>query len=499
MLIAVLLSACSGNSDEHISQQILRVALNDNPTNLDPRTSTDVASFRVIELVYDFLVRMDSTGMPRPDLAERIDTPSDREYIFTLRRGVTFHDGHPLTAYDVAYTFESILDTTLHSNMRIVLQNVRRITVLDSFRVKFELYLPEAPFLSHLQVGIVPRHAVETGRVDLKATPLGSGPFRFVRWSSDAFVELERNDRYWKGAPRLKKIIMKILPEATTRVLALQNGEIDILPSGVPETYLPELEKDSRFKVVKRRGSNYVYLALNYRSPYLASLKVRKAIAHAIDVDAIIKNLLGGLHQRANSLLSPGHWAYNPHLPVYEYDPERARRLLDEAGFPDPDGDGPGTRFSVVYKCTDKLASRQKAQVIQQYLREVGIDVKVQSFEFGTFYDDIQKGRFDLYSLSIVGIYEPAVYRHFFHSRSSRNRVAYHSPEVDRLIELAEHTLDVNKRREYYWRIQEIVQEELPYISLWHETNVAVMDRRLKGFRMYPAGEWRSFAQVYFD
>ncbi len=500
-LFLIFFTHCTGNKHEGQHPQILRVALFDNPTNLDPRTYSDAVSYRIIELVYDFLVRMDSTGLPQPQLAERIDTPSDTVYLFTLRKGVKFHDGSPLSAYDAAYTIQSILDPALKAPLRATLQNIRRVTVLDSFHLKITLKEPHAPFLADLQIGIVPRHLVESGSIDIKREPLGSGPFKFVKWESDAVVELERNEHYWKGSPKLEKLVLKILPESTTRLLALQNREIDILINNIPETQLPLLEKDPRFKVIKRPGSNYVYLGLNLRNQYLQNRKVRQAIAYAIDVDGMIKNLLGGLHKRANSLLSETHWAYHPNLKTYQYDPALAKQLLDEAGFTDPDGDGPQSRFSLTYKCTDKLPSRQKAQVIQQYLKQVGIDVKIQSYEWGTFFDDIQQGRFDMFSLSIVGIYEPAVYEQFFHSRSignGKNRVGYHNPEVDRLIDLGNRTLDIEKRKQIYWRIQEIVQEDLPYISLWHETNVAVMDKHLFGFEMYPAGEWVPFYKMEF-
>lgn len=499
---AFLYLSCSGDARDPVRDQQLYVALYDNPTNLDPRTHADAASFRVIELIYDFLVRMDSTGMPQLDLAEKLETPSDTEYVFTLRRNVHFHDGVLLTAHDVAYTFQSILDPALNAPLRASLENLRKIEVLDSFRVRFSLRAPDAPFLSDLVVGIVPRHLLLNGSVDLKQNPLGSGPFRFRQWDAHARIVLDANEAYWKGAPALRQVVIKILPDATTRALALQNKEVDLLVGNIAESSLPTFRADPRLKVQMSEGSNYVYLALNLENPYLGKRKVRQAIAHALDIDMIIQSLLSGVHQRAVSLLNPRNWAFNPHLKNYAYDPALARRLLDEAGFPDPDGDGPSPRFSLIYKCSSNLLSRQKAQIVQQSLQQVGIEVKVQSHEWGTFFDDIRQGRFDLFSLTMVGVYEPAIYRPFFHSASigaSRNRVNYRNPRVDALIEQAERTGDLDRRRQLYWKIQEIVQDDLPYISLWHEKNIAIMDRRLKGFELYPAGEWRSFYKMKFE
>lgn len=497
LLLLLLIFGCGGHSSDSM-KNTLRVALIDNPTNLDPRTYSDVVSYKVIEQVYDFLVRMDSTGLPRPDLAESWEMPSDTVFIFHLRKNVFFHDGVPLTAKDVAFTFRSMQNPELRAPLRKSLEVIRDISVPDSFTVRFSLRYPHAAFLANLEVGIVPEHAVRAG-IDLQRHPLGSGPFQFVRWDVDQRVVLKKNDHYWKGAPRVAFIQMEILPEATTRVLALENGEIDFLMNNFPQSYLPRLEKNPALKILKKSGSNYVYLGMNLRNKYLKNKKVRHALAHAINIPEIIRTLMGGIPRPAKSLLNPRHWAYNPHLKSYEFNPDSARRLLDEAGFPDPDGDGPRYRFKLSYKCTDKLQSRQKAQVIQQYLKEVGIGVNIQSFEWGTFFDDIQNGRFDLYSLTWVGIYEPDIYDRIFNSRSigkGANRGGYVNPKVDRLLEAAQKTFDIAKRRQYYWRIQEILQDNLPYISLWYETNVAVMNRRVSGFLMYPAGEWRSFRRV---
>lgn len=503
--LAALLSflgGCGSPSEEHIKNQELRVALYDNPTNLDPRTQSDAVSFRVVELTYDFLVRMESTGLPELDLAEKLENPSDAEYIFTLRRNVRFHDGSPLTAYDVAYTFNSILDPALNAPLRSTLEIIKQISVLDSFTVKFDLKAPRAPFLSDLVVGIVSEKAAREGKIDLHKTPLGSGPFKFLHWDQNTFIELEANRDYWKGSPRLNKLVLKILPETTTRILALENGEVDLIVGNISESYLPNLEKNRRLKVVKGEGSNYVYLALNLENQYLKTREVRQAIAHALDVEGMIASLLSGVHRQAGSLLNEKNWACNPNIKPYPYDPALARKILDEAGFPDPDGDGPLPRFSLGYKCTSNLISRQKAQVVQQYLKEVGIDVKVQSHEWATFFEDVRSGRFDLYSLTSVGIYEPAIYENFYHSRSiatQKNRVGYRNPEMDRLIDLAGRTLDPGQRRQHYWSIQEIAREDLPYIDLWHETIIAAMDRRLAGFEIYPAGEWRSFYKMRFE
>jgi peptide/nickel transport system substrate-binding protein len=393
------------------------------------------------------------------------------------------------------------MEPKLNSPARKSLEVIDKISVPDSFTLKIKLKYPFAPFLAAIEMGIVPKHLVEKEPAILQHHPVGSGPFKFVRWKADSYVELAANRGYWQTPPKLDGLMFKIMPEATTRILALEYGEVDFLMNLFPKSYLGRFRSNPRLKIKMRPGSNYVYLGLNMRNSYLKHRQVRQAIAHAIDVQSIIDNLLGGIHKPAKSLLNPSHWAYNPNLPDYDYDPHKAKQLLDEAGFPDPDGDGPAMRFRLNYKCTDKQLSRQKAQIIQQYLGEVGIGIDIQSYEWGTFFDDIQKGRFDMYSLTWVGIYEPDQYYLIFHSSSigsGANRGGYVNPEIDQLLEQARRTLDRNKRKKLYWRVQEILAEDLPYISLWYETNIAVMDKHVFGFEILPAGEWRSFRKVYF-
>ncbi len=501
LIFIILCLACRDDAGQLHHRNTVNVALIDNPTNLDPRLFSDAASFRIIELVYDFLVRFDTAGMPQPSLARKWENPSDTVYIFYLHPGVTFHDGMPLTAYDVAFTFQSILDPQLKAPFRRSFEVIKKIEVLDFLTIRFVLKYPYSPFVSNTMIGVVPSHIAESDPQILQRKPLGSGPFTFVRWKSDLYIELAANPAYWKSPPHISELEIKILPEETTRILALENREIDFMMNNFPESFIRRFQKNPALKVQMETGSNYVYLGTNLKNRFLKDVRVRQAIAWALDVRGIIDNLMAGIHQPAVSLLNPSHWAFNPNLSRYDYHPEKAKILLDDAGFPDPDGAGPLPRFTLNYKCTDKHASRQKAQLVQQYLGEVGIQVEIQSYEWGTFFDDIQNGRFDLYSLTWVGIYEPDLYYHIFHTDNigvGANRGGYSNQEVDSLIVKAQQTMDLVKRRKYYWRIQQILNQELPYIHLWYETNVAVMDRRLIGFRLFPAAEWVSFSEADF-
>ncbi|MFQ6111216.1 MAG: ABC transporter substrate-binding protein, partial [Nitrospinota bacterium] len=247
-------------------------------------------------------------------------------------------------------------------------------------------------------------------------------------------------------------------------------------------------------------GTNFSYIGMNLRDPILRRPKVRRALAHAIDRETIIRYILKGLAREADSLLPEGHWAHAPGLPRYGYEPERAKALLDEAGLPDPDGPGPRVRFTLLYKTSQNELRRRIAEVFQEQLREVGVKLKIRSYEWGTFFGDIRSGNFQLYGLTWVGIDDPDIYYYIFHSRMmpprGANRGGYLNPRVDRLLEEGRRTWERGRRREIYAEIQRILGRELPYINLWHGTNVAVMAKEVRGFEVYPDEDFISLRKV---
>jgi peptide/nickel transport system substrate-binding protein len=212
----------------------------------------------------------------------------------------------------------------------------------------------------------------------------------------------------------------------------------------------------------------------------------------AIDRQRIVRDLLHGYGTVTDTMFPLGHWARAENLPQFPYDPAAAKRLLDEAGYPDPDGDGPKARFRLLYKTSTDAEANQQAEMVQQMFKEVGVEIRIQSNEFATFYEDITRGNFQMYSLRRAGISDPDFYYTIFHSKSlapnGQNRGYYINPRVDQLIEQGRSTFDKAKRRQAYGEIQRILAGELPYISLYHRDNVAVMRRNVKGFQMYPAG-----------
>ena len=477
--------------------QSVRIALPSGPTDLDPRFgSINVSSFRVIEQVFRYLVRKDTNSHIVPDLAERWETPDDRTWVFTLRPDVTFHDGSALTSDDVRYTFETVMDSSFSSPLRGAYHNVRAIETPDSLTIIFKLDQPHAPFLVDLILGIVPRHIAESQGRAFGRAPVGCGPFQFAHWQEDQYVELTAYENFYLGRPKVDKLVFQIMPEATTRLFAVKKGDIDLLVNEFPPEYLPQFESVDRVEIRKSSSVIYEYIGMNLGRGPLQQQSVRRAIALAINRQQMLQSLRGGLGESATGLLSPSHWAFAADVEAMGHDPVQARNLLDEAGYPDPDGMGPKVRFTLEYKCANLESSRQKAEAVQHYLAEVGIGVTVKSFEWATFFDDIRNSRFDLYSLQWVGISDPDIYYRLFHS-SGDNRNQYKNAELDVLLERGRQTMDRDMRRDIYIQVQQILARDLPYISLWHPLNLTVINRTLNGFVSYPAGDLESLRSVY--
>jgi peptide/nickel transport system substrate-binding protein len=245
-------------------------------------------------------------------------------------------------------------------------------------------------------------------------------------------------------------------------------------------------------------GTNFSYLGFNLEDPVLSNPKVRRAIAHAIDREPIIRYLLRGLARPAEGLLPENHWAYREDLKPVPHDPDLARRLLDEAGFPNPDGGRP--RFRLSFKTSQNETRIEIAEVLQEQLRRVGIALDIRSYEWGAFFSDIRKGAFQLYTLTWVGVTDPDIYHYIFHSGNvpphGANRGRYRNADVDRLLERGRTAYAPKTRREAYGRVQEILGRDLPYVNLWHATNVAVLNRRVRGFVLYPDEDMISLKDV---
>jgi len=486
----LLLTSCGGGKSESKSgsgttSRDLVIGLDVAPTNLDARVGNDLSSARLFDLIYTPLIKFGSNGGYDPDLATSWDTPDDKTIVFHLRENVKFHDGRPVTSKDVKFTYDSLMSPTFETSKKSGYAAVASIEAPDAKTVIFHLKEPNAGIFDNLNVGIVPEGA---DTKTFKTRPIGSGPFKVTNFLIDDRVEFEAYPGYYGGAPKIQHVVARVIPDATTRVLELQKGTVNFVINNTPLDSVVQLQKDKNFTVMRGPGSTYQYVCFNLKDPILQKKEVRQAIAHAIDRQKIVSSLLLGFGTVTNTLFPKQSWAHADNLPDFNYDPATAKKMLDAAGLRDPDGDGPQPRFKLSYRTSTDAESNQQAEIIQQMLKQVGIGLEIQSSEFATFYDDIQKGKFQLFSLRRAGVSDPDFYYTIFDSKSlppdGQNRGYYINPKVDQLIEQGRSTFDQSKRKESYVQIQQILADDLPYISLYHRDNVAIMRSNFHGFEL---------------
>ncbi len=474
---------------------MIQVDIENSPTSTDPRFGTDATSSRINELVFDSLVKTDRNGEFVGHLAESIERPSPTKIIFHLKHGVRFSDGRELTARDVLFTYHSILAPESMSPKRAGLEELKSIVAPDDYTVVMTTARPYAPALELAKEGIVPAGTPLPARQD-RAGPIGSGPFEMVEYSRDEAIRLERNPYYPHPSAAAQSILLKIVPDPTVQALELAEGVCDFSENYVEDDVLPWLAAHQSIEISKTPGTTYRYLSFNFRDARLRDLRVRRAIAYAIDRNTIVNTMLRGAGRVATGMLSPENWAYDANVTTYSYDPKKAGLLLDQAGYPAGSNGMRGLRFE--YKTTPEGA--RMGEVFQAMLQRVGIELTIRSLDFAAYYAEIQAGGFDLTSLQWVGINDPNSYYMIFDSNKTPphglNRSYYSNPAMDRLVEGGMTTVDPAARKQIYAQVQQLAADDLPYVSLWWTDNVAVMNRRLVGFDAYPNGSLRSLATL---
>lgn len=466
-LLTVALAACSRSTD----QGEIRMGLAQAPLNLDPRYASDAASARVNRLLYQPLVDFDAQSHPVPALASW-QLLSPRHYRFTLQDDAApFHDDGSLpTASDVAATYRS-LQALRASPLSAEFANIAAIEVVDERTVDFRLHAPDDNFPARLIIGILPARLIEQGH-DFAHHPVGNGPLAFVSW---------------QGALSLRRVadgqrfVLEEVRDPTVRVLKLLRGEIDLLQGDLLPEMVDYLKRQPGVRLLETSGANFSYLGFNLDDPLLRKPLVREAVAHAIDRQAIIRHALVDASRLAEAVLPPEHWAGNPDLPAYRYDPRQARALLAQAGVTLP--------LKLVYKTSTDAQRVRLATMMQAQMRPAGIELEIRSLDWGTFFDDVKHGKFQLYGLTWVGLKTPEIYRLAFHSGSvpprGANRGRFRDPETDLLIEQGD------------WQaVTRRVHALLPYVPLWYEGQFVAMRQDLTGYTLAADGNWDGLATI---
>ncbi len=484
MLLTLLTTAACSQPES----DVIRMGLATAPLNLDPRYATDATSERVNRLLYQRLVEFDAQGRPIPGVAEWRQL-SPRHYRFSLTAAAgEFVTGDRLTVEDVIATYRFVLDPANVSPLRDALSLIERLEVIDTQQFDLFITRPDPLLPAYMTLNLLPAKLLASGH-PFSVRPVGSGPFRLLDASQPGMLLLERRE----DGQRLRLLEVK---NPTVRALKLLRGEIDLLQNDLSPELLDYLKRKGEGGHLELPGSNFTYLGFNLQDPALSDPRVRQAIAHAIDREAIIERVMRGAARPAETLFPPEHWAGHPGLTPYAYDPAQARRLLEAAGY------SPQRPLRLVYKTSSDPFRIRLATIIQAQLDAVGIEVELRSYDWGTFFGDIKAGNFQLYSLSWVGLRTPDIFRYIFASDAQppagANRGRYANERVDSLLRLAEQAPTLQSQAGFYRLIAEQLHADLPYVPLWFEDQYAIQGPRVIGYDLSPDGNYDGLLKLHF-
>jgi len=471
-VIICLLSGCSQQNDT----STINFAIAQAPLNLDPRFATDAASERVNRLIYKALVDFDEYSNPVPLLA-RWQLVDKKNYQFTLEyERAPFHNSNVLTSNDVKATYDS-LKNLKSSPLSAEFSNIDSIQVKDENTLTFILKRSDPHFPAKLIIGILPKNLIDNNH-DFSHHPVGNGALAFISWHSKLRLKRLRDNQV---------ISLQEVKDPTVRVLKLLRGEVDLIQGDLPPELVKYLQNQPDINVKTNRGANYSYLGLNMQDATLQNIKVRQAIAYAIDRKPIIAKVMVKNTRQANSILPPEHHTnsslvnHNLQLANYDYNPELAKKLLIEAGVKLP--------LKLVYKTSTDAQRVRLATILQAQMAKAGIDLQINSLDWGTFFADVKAGNFQLYGLTWVGIKTPEIYAKAFGSANfppnGFNRGRYADAQLDKLL------ADEN------WSVVTAhIHNQLPYIPLWYEGQFAAMRKNLSHYIPKPDGNWDDLAIV---
>ncbi|MEN6331937.1 MAG: peptide-binding protein, partial [Smithella sp.] len=463
-------------------------------------------------LVYNGLVKYDKNMNIIGDLSESWDiSPNGLIITFYLRKGVKWHDGRPFTAADVLYTYQVTIDPKTPTAYAGDFLKVKKAEVLDDYTFRVTYDKPFAPALISWGAAVLPRHllaGVDITRSPLTRHPIGTGPYKFKEWVAGQKIVLVSNSDYFEGRPYIDGYITRIIPDMATLFLELRSQGIDI--SGLsPLQFTRQTENklfQNNFNKYRHLAFAYTYLGYNLKNPLFTDRRVRQAISYAINKEEIISGVLLGLGKPATGPFKPGTWAYNGNVKIYNFNPQKARELLSEAGWRDTNSDGvlekDGKPFVFELVLSQGNETRQKcAEIIQRQLAEVGITVKIRVLEWAAFINDfITKRRFDAVILGWTIPPDPDAYDVWHSSKTAPeelNFISYKNTEVDEMLERGRSTFNQKERKKYYDRFQEIVAEDQPYTFLYVPDELTIINKRFRGIEPAPIGLEYNFIKWY--
>lgn len=513
-ILLIFTSIACGNSSSD-TEQVLVLARSGDSVGLDPAREIDGESFIPTSEIFEGLVAFKpGTTEIEPALATSWTISDDGlTYVFTLRENVKFHDDSAFNADAVVFNFMRQHDENHpyyqygpykywgFMNFDKIIDDVQ---ALDTYTVQITLTEPNAPFLSSIAMssfGIVSPTAIETYKEDTTNNPVGTGPFTFVSWIKGDTITLKANENYWRGAPALSQVIFKVIPEPTARALALETGEVDIILYPSPED-ISRLEANEELKIYKTPGLNVGYMAFNTQKKPFDNVMVRRAIAYAINKDDIIDAVYGDLGRPAYTAIPPTMWSYTEDLKKYEYNPEKAKALLKEAGYPD------GftlTMWPIPVTRPYMPDGPRVAEIIQAQLSDVGIRATIELLDWGTHLERTDSGLHEVAFLGWTGDNgDPDNFLNTLLSshtavKPASNIAYWKNAEFTALIDKASVITNQEERSELYKKAQVIFADQVPWVSIAHSVNTVPKRSYVKGYVLTPIGELQNLRLVRIE
>lgn len=477
-------------------------------TNLCPFLSTDGASNAVNSIIHRPLVQYRYNNVPTPVLAESWSYSEDGlTWTFKLRKGVKWHDGSEFTAEDVKFTYDLIMDPATKSVRRSDFALVDKVEVVDKYTIRITTKKPYAALIDKVATqGIISKEHVKKigGLENYNKFPLGTGPFKFKERIPEEKVVLTRFDDYFEGKPYLDELVFVSIPEPSVRLMALETGTAHMNWWATPEEEIPRLLKDPRFTVLQALRTDFHFFGLNHWKPFFKDKRVRQAFAHAVDKETIVKNLVKYSGVVAHGPYSEGYGEYqNKNIKKFDYNLDKARQLLAEAGWKEKNKDGilvkDGKPFKIECMINQGAENyKNVAVIIQRSLKELGIDMQIREREWSAMLDALTKTR-DNWDVTLVqfGASPDPDHHTIFHSKGGFDLGNYSNPRVDELLDQGRTVLDPKKRKAIYDEYQAIVAEDVAVVFLWHSISATVVNSRFKGMTSDPAGQLQLIHKVW--
>lgn len=478
---------------------------------LNPLLANDTASATINDQIFNGLVKYDKNIRLVGDLAERWDVSQDGKTItFHLRKNVTWHDGVQFTAEDCLFTYKKLIDPKVATPYGSSYMDVAKAEVLDPYTFRVIYREPFSPALESWTMGIIPKHLLDGKDINTDSfnrKPIGTGPYKFTEWITGQKIVLSANDSYFEGRPNIDQYIYRIIPDSSTMFQELLSGGVDMMGLN-PLQYLRKSETRrirENYRKFRYPANAYTYLGYNLTSPFFSDIAVRRALAFAIDRQSIIEGVLLGIGSPCTGPFSSVSWAYNENVKPYPYDPERAAKMLSDAGWNDTDGDGVrdknGRPFRFTILTNQGNGERiRAAEIIQQNFKRVGIEAKIRVMEWQAFLEQIDKHSFDAIILGWSMSRDPDLYDIWHSSKTKKgeyNFIGYKNSEVDKLLVAGRRTFDTESRKRIYHRIHEILSYEQPYAFLYVPDATPIVHKRFKGIEVAPLGIMYNFNKWY--